>query len=442
MSHCAAPDWNLRQQRQEQVEGGDGNHRSSHVQMPQIYPHHHAHFSSSSMSNHGVAELTWENGQLAMHGHGLLKPPPLGSSDTLESIVHQATCHKKNPPSSSSHRMRPSSSAGGILDKSHPSLQCPVSTYLVKKRKLSDSEPVHAVKKNSGNGVGGGTNREERSKCGSANAAICRDNDMTMMTWASFESPASFKTKATDEDDSASRGESENQDEDGEDKGESGPSRSTRRSRASAIHNLSERRRRDGINEKMKALQKLVPNANKTDKASMLDEVIDYLQQLQAQIQMMSLRNDMPQMMLPNVAMHHQQLQMSLLAARTAGVGLGMLDINPMARAAAAAAAFVPQPYMVPPLVAAQHFQAAAAAFVPQPYMVPPLVAAQHFQAQMNPEGRTNAPVLPVPDPYCAYLAQNMNMEHFNKMAALHQQQVHQTAQASSPLQSNRAKGE
>lgn len=159
-------------------------------------------------SNHGVAELTWENGQLAMHGHGLLKPPPLGSSDTLESIVHQATCHKKNPPSSSSHRMRPSSSAGGILDKSHPSLQCPVSTYLVKKRKLSDSEPVHAVKKYSGNGVGGGTNREERSKCGSANAAICRDNDMTMMTWASFKSPASFKTKATDEDDSASRGES------------------------------------------------------------------------------------------------------------------------------------------------------------------------------------------------------------------------------------------
>lgn len=143
-----------------------------------------------------------------------------------------------------------------------------------------------------------------------------------------------------------------------------------------------------------------------TDKASMLDEVIDYLQQLQAQIQMMSLRNDMPQMMLPNVAMHHQQLQMSLLAARTAGVGLGMLDINPMARAAAAAAAFVPQSYMVPPLVAAQHFQAAAAAFVPQPYMVPPLVAGQHFQAQMNPEGRTNAPVLPVPDPYCAYLAQ------------------------------------
>lgn len=33
----------------------------------------------------------------------------------------------------------------------------------------------------------------------------------------------------------------ENQDEDGEDKGEIGPSQSTRRSRASVIHNLSER---------------------------------------------------------------------------------------------------------------------------------------------------------------------------------------------------------
>ncbi|KAI3440587.1 BHLH domain-containing protein [Psidium guajava] len=407
MSHCVVPDWNLRQQRQEQVGGGDGANRSSPVQIRQIHTRHS--YCPSSMFNRGVAELTWENGQLAMHGHGPLKPPP-GSSDTLESIVHQATCHKKNP-SSPRHDQPPPPSTGGILDKSHAALQCPVNNYLVKKRKRSDSKPVHVVKKNSGNGVGGGTNGEERSICGSGSAAICRDDEVTMRTWASLETPASFKAKTTDEDGSASHGESENEDEDGEDKGEIGPSQSTKRSRASATHNLSEQRRRDRINQKLKALQRLVPNASKTDKASMLDEVIDYLKQLQAQVQMMSLCNNRPQMILPSVAMHHhQQLQMSLLAARTAGVG--MLDINPMA------------------------------AFMPQPYIVPPLVAAQHFRAQVNPEGRSSAPVLPMPDPYFAYLAQNMNMEHFNKMAMLHRQQVHQTAQASRPSRSNRKERE
>lgn len=80
---------------------------------------------------------------------------------------------------------------------------------------------------------------------------------------------------------------------------------------------VSQRRRRR-INEKMKALQKLIPNANKvmlkstvynivcgwfcartsilrscllllqTDKASMLDEAIEYLKQLQLQVQVSS----------------------------------------------------------------------------------------------------------------------------------------------------------
>nr|GEX28618.1 transcription factor SPATULA [Tanacetum cinerariifolium] len=44
-------------------------------------------------------------------------------------------------------------------------------------------------------------------------------------------------------------------------------------------------RRRSRINEKMKALQKLIPNSNKTDKASMLDEAIEYLKQLQLRVQ-------------------------------------------------------------------------------------------------------------------------------------------------------------
>ncbi|RZB68100.1 Transcription factor SPATULA [Glycine soja] len=50
-------------------------------------------------------------------------------------------------------------------------------------------------------------------------------------------------------------------------------------------------KRRSRINEKMKALQNLIPNSNKTDKASMLDEAIEYLKQLQLQVQMLMMRN-------------------------------------------------------------------------------------------------------------------------------------------------------
>ncbi|XP_039840214.1 transcription factor PHYTOCHROME INTERACTING FACTOR-LIKE 13-like isoform X2 [Panicum virgatum] len=60
-----------------------------------------------------------------------------------------------------------------------------------------------------------------------------------------------------------------------------------KRRRAAEVHNLSERRRRDRINEKMKTLQELIPHCNKTDKASMLDEAIEYLKTLQLQLQMM-----------------------------------------------------------------------------------------------------------------------------------------------------------
>ncbi|KAJ6335213.1 hypothetical protein OIU78_011948 [Salix suchowensis] len=43
------------------------------------------------------------------------------------------------------------------------------------------------------------------------------------------------------------------------------PRSSSKRSRAAEVHNLSEKRRRSRINEKMKALQNLIPNSNKMD---------------------------------------------------------------------------------------------------------------------------------------------------------------------------------
>ncbi|XP_048531699.1 transcription factor PHYTOCHROME INTERACTING FACTOR-LIKE 13-like [Triticum urartu] len=85
-----------------------------------------------------------------------------------------------------------------------------------------------------------------------------------------------------------------------------------RRSRAAEVHNLSERRRRDRINEKMRALQELIPHCNKTDKASMLDEAIEYLKTLQMQVQMMWMGGGMapPAVMFPGMQMHQYLPQM------------------------------------------------------------------------------------------------------------------------------------
>lgn len=101
---------------------------------------------------------------------------------------------------------------------------------------------------------------------------------------------------------------------------------SMKRSRAAEVHNLSERRRRDRINEKMRALQELVPNCNKVDKASMLDEAIEYLKTLQLQVQMMSMGNGlcMPPMMLPSGMQHVHAPPMAHFSPMGVGMGMGM----------------------------------------------------------------------------------------------------------------------
>ncbi|CAL5081460.1 unnamed protein product [Urochloa decumbens] len=62
-----------------------------------------------------------------------------------------------------------------------------------------------------------------------------------------------------------------------------------RRGQATDPHSIAERLRRERIAERMKALQELVPNANKSDKASMLDEIIDYVKFLQLQVKVLSM---------------------------------------------------------------------------------------------------------------------------------------------------------
>ncbi|OMO84449.1 hypothetical protein COLO4_22056 [Corchorus olitorius] len=64
-----------------------------------------------------------------------------------------------------------------------------------------------------------------------------------------------------------------------------------RRGQATDSHSLAERARREKISKKMKCLQDLVPGCNKiTGKAGMLDEIINYVQSLQRQVEFLSMK--------------------------------------------------------------------------------------------------------------------------------------------------------
>ncbi|KAL7602865.1 hypothetical protein Lser_V15G18436 [Lactuca serriola] len=363
------------------------------------------------LSDYGVAEITWENGQPAMHGLGR-------ASETLESIVHQATtCYNQtqtqeiylqqsqNLPGTRNISSNLASSSRKWSDNAGPS-------YLKKRPRSSVMVDDQGVRN-----LGATSLQEDNiSNSGTINS---KDNDTTMMTWPSSDSPnQSLKSKNTD-DDSAYQYGSENQEEECRTEGETIRSQSSRRTRAAAIHNQSERRRRERINQKMKALQKLVPNANKTDKASMLDEVIDYLKKLQAQVQFMkNMPIPHPQVTIPvhlqlqqqQQQQQQQQLQMSMLARMGMGFGLQMGI-----------------PGVIPP--PAHH-----------PFMVP--------QTMMNPA--TSQPIhsrpssnttVPFNDPHTAFLAQHMNMDMYANMAAIYRQQIGKSMGTSSS-QSDQVLGE
>ncbi|KAJ0709347.1 putative transcription factor bHLH family [Helianthus annuus] len=64
-----------------------------------------------------------------------------------------------------------------------------------------------------------------------------------------------------------------------------------RRGQATDSHSLAERVRREKISERMKLLQAIVPGCDKvTGKALMLDEIINYVQSLQNQVEFLSMK--------------------------------------------------------------------------------------------------------------------------------------------------------
>ncbi|XP_055827014.1 transcription factor UNE10-like isoform X2 [Solanum dulcamara] len=429
MNHCTVPTWNPMHQRQEQVVEAEEANKYPHVHNQQNPINHFLPMSSKCEE---VAELTWEKGQLGMHGLGGIlsmsqAKQTLGrTGDTLESIVHQATHHGKNQTSIHQNYDQNDDQdlkigvlcSGGKWGESSQKMAPPRATVFAKKRmRPSESDPQY---------VGAGDHEyAERSACASASATFYRENDTTMVTWPSFdESSRSIKSKTTcDEDSACHGGGSENKKEEHETK----RSNSSRRSRAAAVHNQSERRRRDRINQRMKALQRLVPNASKTDKASMLDEVIDYLKQLQAQVQLMSstARNIAPQMTMPFGM--HQHIQMSLLARMGVGVGLGMgmgmFDMTALARAAAAATTTDQSLPTNIPFISPGAFglQPAAPAIIPSATQANTVVRANTVIPDVT---NTTTNSAPFTNPCSAFLPQSMDMDYFNNMAALYRQQL------------------
>ncbi|XP_050236114.1 transcription factor HFR1 [Mercurialis annua] len=93
---------------------------------------------------------------------------------------------------------------------------------------------------------------------------------------------------------------------------------------------LSEKKRRKKINQKMRALQALIPNSHKVDKVSVLDNAIEHVKTLQLQLQMMSMGCMAPMFL------------QSLAGLSPMGFGLGMRMPMPMPMAQFPAAQAMP----------------------------------------------------------------------------------------------------
>ncbi|KAK9102983.1 hypothetical protein Sjap_020237 [Stephania japonica] len=461
MSHQCVPSWDL----------DDDTPNSSRLTLP----------PNLSTLDYEVAELTWENGQLAMHGLGpprvVAKPFTAAKyaatwdkqrlGDTLESIVNQATTTLPSPPPQQKlipltaadthpcwfdhYHLRPTAAAAAAHDlhHHHPPLAMDA---LVPSSSLNDStssrhvpDPASAnlittthpdsttvgVGVGFGSSSGGGSSstpvgscsgtgtmqgswkrREERvarvptglsgeTASATATATIgvtvdTRDVDVGFgststpeSTTAGNPSPSYTKPATTvDDHDSVAHSRSHHQKreegfEEDKKKSQSGNSSvSTKRSRAAAIHNQSER----------------------SDKASMLDEVIEYIKQLQAQVQMMN-RLNMPHMMMPLTL--QQQLQMSLMARMSMGMGMGMglMDMNPIGHRNITT---------MPPILN-------PATFMPMTSWDG--ATGDHHHRLQPPSAAV------MPDPLSTFLAcqtQQMRIDTYNKLAALYQQQIQQ----------------
>ncbi|XP_051149927.1 transcription factor bHLH77-like isoform X2 [Andrographis paniculata] len=91
-----------------------------------------------------------------------------------------------------------------------------------------------------------------------------------------------------------------------------------KRGRATNSHSLAERVRREKISDRMKMLQELVPGCNKiTGKAVMLDEIINYVQSLQQQVEFLSMKLAMVKPDIRNALSKYYQTDRNILDGRS-----------------------------------------------------------------------------------------------------------------------------
>ncbi|XP_047314165.1 transcription factor bHLH79 [Impatiens glandulifera] len=99
-----------------------------------------------------------------------------------------------------------------------------------------------------------------------------------------------------------------------------------RRGQATDSHSLAERARREKISERMKTLQDLVPGCNKViGKAPVLDEIINYIQSLQRQVEFLSMKLEAVNSRVPPAIEGFPSKEMNQLGGSAFDSGAGVM---------------------------------------------------------------------------------------------------------------------
>ncbi|KAK9742782.1 hypothetical protein RND81_03G197100 [Saponaria officinalis] len=371
----------------------------------------------TSTQDYEMAELTWENGRLTLHGLGPPRAPIKNNvggawtdksstlaGGTLESLVNQAT-HKFQSPLTPIGTCKYHDDLVPLFDPSpiHRPSAVPTTISMAMESLVPNANDRDAgVSKtmmgcstrvrSSSVAVGGGGVPVNSDWSVSASGSdrwhgvkgttddTCeqlRSMTNTGITSASFGTSLDNTTRTVTSDD---------------------------RDHDSVCLSRPEKRR-DKINQRLKTLQKLVPNSNKTDKASMLEEIINHIKQVQSQIQVLSTMG-LPSMMTP-LAIQQQLLQMSMMTPPMGmGMGLGMgMNMDQMNQLNIELSNIPGMPSSV---------------LNPAAYMT--LAATTGGGDHVTPQPTSMVPT----DPLATYLAsqsqQSVTMDAYNNLAAMYQQ--------------------
>ncbi|KAK9056273.1 hypothetical protein SSX86_027363 [Deinandra increscens subsp. villosa] len=353
-----------------------------------------------------VAELTWENGQLTLHELGTRRVPTKSqpttswdqprTAETLEALVSQATHQlpdvavgvaglNESAAMATSDALVPASSKnrnGQAPQRSAKSAGCSTRVASCSGYPSAFMDPTVAR-------GGGGVTVE---------AVAAGDLGGQRLTSTSTENTSSGRDYSNADNQACHRRTQRETKAVKEKKKEKAKSSTliSKRRRTAALHNQSERQRRDKINQKLKTLQMMVPNSSKTDKSSMLDEVIEYIKQLQSQVNGANTMSMSP-MMTSFVMQQQQQQQLHNCLMNSLGMGMRM-GMN------------ISGPYNIPP------------SFHPSAFMNTPYWNNHSTDQVINANTMAGGPM----PAFLAPESQPPNMDSYSKMTTLYQQMQNQ----------------